>query len=77
MTQCINKFFFSGELRQTRGFQGTAILQLHPPAAITACVLQADWGLIAAGTAHGLALFDYLKNKPVMVKCTLDPSGKY
>ncbi|XP_015837731.1 lethal(2) giant larvae protein homolog 1 isoform X3 [Tribolium castaneum] len=63
-----------GEIHQTRGFQATSILQLHPPAAVTACVLQADWGLVAAGTAHGLALFDYVKNKPVMVKCTLNPN---
>jgi lethal(2) giant larvae protein len=63
-----------GETHQPRGFQATSILQLHPPAAVTACALQADWGLVAAGTAHGLALFDYLKNKPVMVKCTLNPN---
>ncbi|XP_063904574.1 lethal(2) giant larvae protein homolog 1 isoform X2 [Zophobas morio] len=63
-----------GEIHQTRGFQASSVLQLHPPAAVTACVLQADWGLVAAGTAHGLALFDYIKNKPVMVKCTLNPN---
>lgn len=72
----INSPFFvsPGEIHQTRGFQTTAILQLYPPAAITCCVLQADWGLVAAGTAHGLALFDYLKQKPVIVKCTLNPN---
>ncbi|XP_049822272.1 lethal(2) giant larvae protein homolog 1 isoform X3 [Aethina tumida] len=64
----------SGVTHQPRGFQATSILQLHPPAAITACVLQADWGLVAVGTAHGLALLDYIKNKPVMVKCTLNPN---
>ncbi|KAF5287521.1 hypothetical protein FQA39_LY04149 [Lamprigera yunnana] len=64
----------SGEIHQPRGFQATSILQLHPPAAITCCTLQADWGLIAAGTAHGLALFDYRKQKPVLVKCTLNPN---
>ncbi|CAH0563460.1 unnamed protein product [Brassicogethes aeneus] len=63
-----------GVTHQSRGFQAAAILQLHPPAAVTAAVLHADWGLVAAGTAHGLALFDYLKNKPVMVKCTLNPN---
>ncbi|KAJ8910731.1 hypothetical protein NQ315_016129 [Exocentrus adspersus] len=63
-----------GDLHQARGFQANSILQLHPPAAVTCCVLQADWGLVAAGTAHGLALLDYLKNKPVIVKCTLNPN---
>ncbi|XP_060521862.1 lethal(2) giant larvae protein homolog 1 isoform X3 [Cylas formicarius] len=64
----------TGNVHQVRGFQATALLQLHPPAAVTACVLQADWGLVAAGTAHGLALLDYLKNKPIVVKCTLNPN---
>lgn len=68
---------FTGEIHQTRGFQANSILQLHPPAAITCCVLQADWGLVAAGTAHGLALYDYVKHKPVIVKCTLNPNGTY
>ncbi|XP_074039294.1 LLGL domain-containing protein l(2)gl isoform X1 [Leptinotarsa decemlineata] len=63
-----------GILHQPRGFQATSILQLHPPAAVTSCVMQADWGLVAAGTAHGLALLDYVKNKPIMVKCTLNPN---
>lgn len=68
--------FLVGEINQPRGFQATSILQLHPPAAVTCAVLQADWGLVAAGTAHGLALFDYKKQKPVLVKCTLNPNGK-
>ncbi|CAG9824720.1 unnamed protein product [Phaedon cochleariae] len=63
-----------GDIHQPRGFQATAVLQLHPPAAVTCCVLHSDWGLVAAGTAHGLALLDYVKNKPVMVKCTLNPN---
>lgn len=63
-----------GSIKQTRGFQTTSFLQLYPPAAITCCVLQADWGLVAAGTAHGVALFDFIKNKAVMVKCTLNPN---
>jgi len=57
------------------GYQPTAILQLHPPAAVTSLVLQAEWGLLAAGTAHGLALFDYIRHKPVITKCTLNPNG--
>ncbi|CAH1129271.1 unnamed protein product [Ceutorhynchus assimilis] len=64
----------TGNIRQVRGFQATTLLQLHPPAAVTCAVLHADWGLVAAGTAHGLALLDYIKNKPVVVKCTLNPN---
>ncbi|XP_072398272.1 lethal(2) giant larvae protein [Diabrotica undecimpunctata] len=63
-----------GSISQSRGFQATAILQVHPPAAITCNVLQADWGLVSVGTAHGLALLDYIKNKPILVKCTLNPN---
>lgn len=66
-----------GPIPQAIGFQASSLLQLHPPAAITCCVLQAEWGLVAAGTAHGLALFDYFRCKPVIVKCTLNPNGKY
>lgn len=65
-----------GSIHQTRGFQANSILQLYPPAAVTCVVLRPDWGLLAAGTAHGLALFDYIRQKPVIVKCTLNPSGK-
>lgn len=64
----------SGDIHQPRGFQATSILQIYPPAAITCCALQSDWGLVSAGTAHGLALLDYVRNKAVMVKCTLNPS---
>ncbi|ERL89741.1 hypothetical protein D910_07102 [Dendroctonus ponderosae] len=65
----------TGDIHQVRGFQASTLLQLHPPAAVTCVVLHADWGLVAAGTAHGLALLDYLKAKPVIVKCTLNPNG--
>ncbi|XP_065162480.1 lethal(2) giant larvae protein isoform X2 [Atheta coriaria] len=63
-----------GEITQKRGFQATSILQIYPPAAVTCCTLHADWGLVAAGTSHGLALYDYVKHKPVTVKCTLNPN---
>lgn len=66
----------AGTVTQAAGFQASSLLQLHPPAAITCCALQSEWGLVAAGTAHGLALFDYLRSKPVIVKCTLNPNGK-
>ncbi|GFG32827.1 hypothetical protein Cfor_06328 [Coptotermes formosanus] len=64
----------SGTLSLAPGFQPHSLLQLHPPAAITALVLHAEWGLVAAGTAHGLALFDYIRHKGVLTKCTLNPN---
>lgn len=51
------------------------IVQIFPPAAITCLDLQTDWGLVAAGTAHGLILFDYKNHNPVLHKCTLNPQG--
>lgn len=56
------------------GFQPASVLQLHPPVAVTALVLHSDWGVIVAGTAHGLALYDYIRSKPVITKCTLNPN---
>jgi len=40
------------------GFQPTSVLQLHPPAAATALALNAEWSVLAVGTAHGLTLYD-------------------
>ncbi|XP_011333953.2 lethal(2) giant larvae protein homolog 1 isoform X3 [Ooceraea biroi] len=56
------------------GFQPQSLLQLYPPAAVTALALHSEWGLLAAGTAHGLAVFDYTRAKAVSVKCTLNPN---
>lgn len=58
------------------GFQPSSLLQLHPPAAVTALAVHSQWGLLAVGTAHGLAVYDYIKNAPVAIKCTLNPHGK-
>lgn len=58
------------------GYQVEGVLQLHPPAAVTALALDSGWGLVAVGTAHGLALFDYQRHTPVTFKCTLNPNGK-
>lgn len=59
------------------GFQPQSLLQLYPPAAVTALAIHSEWGLLAAGTAHGLAVFDYTRSKAVSVKCTLNPNGIY
>lgn len=67
----------SSEITFTAGFQPHNFLQLHPPAAVTSIAIHSEWGLLSAGTAHGLAVFDYVRNKAVSVKCTLNPNGNY
>lgn len=57
------------------GVQVTRVLQIHPPAAINALALHAPWNLIAAGTAHGLVIYDYVQHHLVEQKCTLSPKG--
>lgn len=56
------------------GLQVNSVLQVLPPAAITCLALQTDWNLVAAGTAHGLVLFDYVNHHPVLHRCTLNPN---
>ncbi|CAA9999679.1 unnamed protein product [Nesidiocoris tenuis] len=63
----------SPPLLEGGGFACTGVLQLHPPAAVTALAVHSGWGLIAVGTAHGVAVFDFIKSVAVTVKCTLNP----
>ncbi|XP_063707331.1 lethal(2) giant larvae protein [Culicoides brevitarsis] len=56
------------------GLEVLSVLQVLPPAAITCVALQTKWNLVAAGTAHGLVLFDYQHDTPVFHKCTLNPN---
>lgn len=51
-----------------------SVLQVLPPAAVTCIAVQSQWSLVAAGTAHGLVLFDYHSQCPVLHKCTLNPN---
>lgn len=55
------------------GIQITGVLQVFPPAAINCLALQTTWNLVAAGTAHGLVIFDYVNHHPVLHQCTLNP----
>ncbi len=57
------------------GYQPFSIVQILPPAAITAVALHAAWHLIAVGSPHGLALYDFKTELPVLHKCTLNPNG--
>lgn len=46
-------------------------LQISPPAACSALALEANWGLFAAGTAHGVTIVDYRRKSGVLAHCTL------
>uniref|UniRef100_S4RD28 LLGL scribble cell polarity complex component 1 n=1 Tax=Petromyzon marinus TaxID=7757 RepID=S4RD28_PETMA len=56
------------------GYRPGLLLQVLPPAAVTALVLHAEWRLLAFGTSHGFGLFDYQKAHVVFARCTLHPS---
>ncbi|XP_017046290.2 lethal(2) giant larvae protein isoform X1 [Drosophila ficusphila] len=56
------------------GVQITGVLQVLPPASITCMALEANWGLVSGGTAHGLVLFDFKNFVPVFHRCTLNPN---
>lgn len=56
------------------GYQPKSIIQLNPPASITALALDTEWNLFSAGTTHGFAVFSYELNKLVAYKCTLNPA---
>ncbi|XP_052902594.1 lethal(2) giant larvae protein isoform X2 [Anopheles moucheti] len=56
------------------GVNFMGVLQVLPPAAITCIAMQSKWSLVAAGTAHGLVLFDFNNQSPVLHKCTLNPN---
>merc|ERR1712223_339296 len=54
------------------GFQPSSILQLAPPASINSIGYCHEWNLMAAGTAHGLVVYDCLQNIIITTKCTLN-----
>lgn len=57
----------------SEGVEVLGVVQIKPPAAITCLALQTKWGVLSAGTAHGLILYDFKSNRPVLHKCTLNP----
>ena len=56
------------------GYQPKSIVQLNPPASVTALALNSEWSLFAAGTTHGFAIFSYDLNRSIAYKCTLNPA---
>ncbi|CAF0790685.1 unnamed protein product [Rotaria sordida] len=53
----------------------TSLVQLYPPAAVSALALCSDIETYAAGTAHGFTIFNYKQNRILAAKCTLDPNA--
>ena len=65
----------SGIVKLTPGYQLHSLIQLYPPATVSALAMNTEWQLVAIGTSHGFALYDYLQNKDLLVRCTLDPAS--
>ncbi len=59
------------------GFRAKTLLQISPPASVNSLALNMTWGVVAAGTAHGLVILDALLSQTVLAKCTLNAHGKY
>jgi len=62
----------SNDVKIPLGFQPSSILQVSPPASINSIGYCDEWKLMAAGTAHGLVVFDCLQNITINTKCTLN-----
>ncbi len=65
-----------GDIKQSSGYQPSCILQITPPAAVNSVSVKSEWGLVAAGTAHGIAVLDAIQNVCVISKCTLNAQGE-
>jgi len=64
----------TGGIKVDAGFHPQYVVQIHPPAAVTALTVNSEWSLISAGTAHGFTVFDYIQQKVVYLKSTLNAS---
>jgi lethal(2) giant larvae protein len=64
----------NGVLKLLPGYQLHALIQLYPPATVSALALNTDWQLVGMGTSHGFALYDYCHMKDLLIRCTLDLS---
>jgi lethal(2) giant larvae protein len=63
----------NGVLKLQSGYQLQKLIQLYPPATVSALTLNTDWQLIGMGTSHGFALYDYFHLRDLLIRCTLDP----
>ena len=63
----------TGAMKQREGgWQSQVVLQISPPASITALTLHREWGVLAAGTAHGFVLLDFAYGHVISARSTLN-----
>ena len=55
-------------LKLAPGYQLHSLIQLYPPATVSALALSTDWQLVAMGTSHGFAMFDYFHMRPLLIR---------
>lgn len=67
----------AGDVKMPPGFQPRCVLQVSPPASINSIGSCTEWGLLAAGTAHGLVIFDCAQAAVIFTKCTLNAQGTF
>lgn len=60
-----------GAIQQPAGFQPTVVLQISPPASVTSLAMSRAWGVVAAGTAHGVVVLDHAFQHVVTARSTL------
>lgn len=60
-----------GSMKLAAGFQLQTLVQLYPPATVSALALNTDWQLIGVGTSFGFALFDYNHTRELLVRLVL------
>ena len=70
---------FNGQISQgsfkiQSGYQLKSLVQLYPPATVSALALNTEWQLVGMGTSHGFVLYDYNNSKDLLIRCTLDTS---
>jgi len=65
----------TAELKMASGYQPSCVLQISPPASINSLGFSREWGLVAAGTAHGLVILDSFQKITILSKCTLNAQG--
>jgi len=62
----------TASVKQDAGWQPKVVLQISPPASITALSLSEEWGVLGAGTAHGFVLLDYNFAHIISARSTLN-----
>ena len=67
----------AGPFKMAQGFQPKIIAQTSPPASINSLVFSNKYGLLAAGTAHGVVVIDTVQSILTLAKCTLNAQGMY